>query len=251
MLARQKNCPNLFCGQTRGLRDELFTGILTAYPGHETDPRYIFSSTPVPIEPAELAKSGAALRERAQLGQARLWSLLVGGDGAGYRYTEADWRALAAGLKSLAQRHAIRWLIATSRRSGSLPETILATELDATVLAAATFINTGSRKDASYPEILGAAERHFATEDSHMMITEAIATGCPVHTLRPAEYRTDATNLHFLQLYERDQFITRHDIATLATAVPVNSPAPIRASAPPAEALGKLLQQWWHRVTAR
>ena len=98
VLARQKNCPNLFCGQTRGLRDELFTGILTAYPGHETDPRYIFSSTPVPIEPAELAKSGAALRERAQLGQARLWSLLVGGDGAGYRYTEADWRALAAGL---------------------------------------------------------------------------------------------------------------------------------------------------------
>jgi len=47
------------------------------------------------------------------------WLLLIGGNGAGYRYEDADWRALAAAVNRLGKEEGVRWLVTTSRRTGA------------------------------------------------------------------------------------------------------------------------------------
>ncbi len=243
-LARMLGCPNLFCGEIRGLRPDLFQGIISAYESHAGESPYLIAPTPVPIDPGGLAEKARDLRKREGLGEARCWSLLVGGDGAGYRYTEQDWRELAAAMTKLAASHSIRWLVTTSRRSGAVAEDVLTKYLPPQIVAAAAYAGKGQGQ-VGYHEILGAAERHFCTEDSHMMISEAIASGKPVETLQPARFHTDPSNRHFLEIYQRNGWIHHHAIATLAdTDFPYPTPGTQRGPAV-LDDLATLLADWW------
>src|SRR5688572_14047968 len=47
--------------------------------------------------------------------RARLWAVLVGGDGAGYSYRPDEWRSLAEGLRRLASANGAGLLLTTSR----------------------------------------------------------------------------------------------------------------------------------------
>lgn len=208
--------PNIFCGSIRSLRPDLFAGIVTAFEPPEPHPRYIRCTTPVPIEPAALAEKGASWRARVNC-QDRCWSLLAGGEGAGYHYSAGDWQQLGQALATLSAQHGVRWLVSTSRRTGAEGEAALFAQLNPELVAGSTRAIQGGG-DISYHEILGAAERHFVTEDSHMMITEAIAGTRPVHTLQPAAFQTDEGNLHFLRIYEQNGWIVRQQIAALASA---------------------------------
>jgi uncharacterized protein len=250
-IARQRRCDNLFCGRTRGLRDTFFSGLVTPFEQHSGDPRYIVAPTPVPINPADLAAAARTLREQLALGDTRLWSLLVGGEGAGYHYDEADWRRLAAALAALAERHGIRWLLATSRRTGAAGEALLASLLDGRTLAAATYAFDKAASKATYQQVLGAAERHFCTEDSHMMMSESIATGRPVHTLQPARFKTDPSNQHFIDLYAQRGYITRHDITDLATLTPTAASPTATEGAPSLAALAERLKHWRAQLPRR
>lgn len=245
-LGQAWRCRNLFCGDVRGLRTELFSGIISAYEADAGKPGFIVSPTPVVIDQAELAAKGAAWREHSGMASVRCWSLLAGGEGAGYTYEAEDWQRLAKALEMLGAKHGIRWLITTSRRSGEAanhalkgtgPEYVADTAL------------AGAESSLSYHEILGAAERHFVTEDSHMMISEAIATGAPVHTLQPAKFETDESNLHFLRLYEEKGWITRHAIADAAD---VDFPALKCGSSDAPSVLDELsvkLSAWWQALS--
>jgi mitochondrial fission protein ELM1 len=245
-LAAQLRCRNLFCGDLRGLRPELFAGVITAFDPPAPHARYIRCTTPVPVDPAELEEKGAAWRAHTDCRET-CWSLLTGGPGAGYEYTTADWERLAKALSAMSARHGVRWLVSTSRRTGAEGEAALLDGLDPALLAASIRAVRGGG-DISYHEILGTAERHFVTEDSHMMITEAIASGRPVHTLQPAKFLTDAGNLHFLKLYEQNGWIVRQRIAELAATglehLPPPPPSPPAILADLAEKLAA-----WLKVT--
>ncbi len=244
-LGKQYGCANLFCGEVRGLRADLFAGIISPYEKHRGLSPYLISPTPVPIDRRELGCKAAAFRERSGLRGQRCWSLLVGGAGAGYQYGTADWERLAGALKTLAERHGIRWLVTTSRRSGPEAEAALQRFLPAELVAASSYALKGGG-NISYHEILGVAERHFCTEDSHMMISEAIATGCPVHSLQPAVFQPDETNLHFLELYAGKGWLTRLPIAGLGethfAAAGGTGEAPSVL-----QDLGVELARWWKR----
>ena len=239
-LAQSWRCRNLFCGDIRGLRTSFFAGIVSAYETDAGKAGFIISPTPVTIDRADLAAKAADYRARSGLGDTRCWSLLAGGDGAGYSYTAEDWNNLAAALDTLAEKHGIRWLITTSRRSGAEANAALARVVHAAGLALA-----GTDSALTYHEILGTAGRHFVTEDSHMMISEAIATGAPVHTLQPARFHTDASNLHFLRHYESKGWITRHAIAG-AEGVDFPTLHDGAGDAPAVmDALAEKLAAWW------
>ncbi len=248
-LARAWRCRNLFSGELRGLRPGLFAGVITAFDPPAPHPRYIRCTTPVPVEPAELEEKGAAWRARTDCRDI-CWSLLTGGPGAGYGYSAADWKLLAAALSAISARHGVHWLVSTSRRTGAEGEAALFDGLDPALLAGSIRAVQGGG-DISYHEILGTAERHFVTEDSHMMITEAIASGRPVHTLQPEEFRTDEGNLHFLKLYEENGWIVRQSIAELAASGLESLPPP--PAAPPAilDDLAKKLAVWLKATAAQ
>jgi len=238
---------NIFCGDLRSMHHSHFCGLIMAY---EVDEElkdwnlWIYSPTPVPIDRAEISTKAAAWRERAGTKEVRCWSLLAGGNGAGYSYTANDWQRLALELEALAKKHGIRWLLTTSRRSGPEANAALS-RMTAPHVAGMSL--AGTQSDLSYHEILGAAERHFVTEDSHMMISEAIATGAPVHTLQPEKFHTDKSNLHFLRLYEAKGWITRHPIVGAAGVDFPSLPCGSRDAPSVLDELAEKLAAWWQK----
>jgi uncharacterized protein len=244
-LAARLGCPNLFCGELRGLRPSLFRGVITAYEKHGQQPPFLLSPTPVPVEREALPPLAEALRRRLSLGDAPYWSMLIGGKGSGYRYGQQDWQRLVAAMRVLSQQHGIRWLVTTSRRTGAHAEEFLAELLRGRPEIAASSYALRGGEGISVREILATATRHFCTEDSHMMISEAIATGRPVHSLQPAHFQTTAPNQHFLDLYVGRLWLQRMPIYGMEHApFPAEDPPP----PPRATVLDELAPQlaaWW------
>ncbi|RLS58590.1 MAG: hypothetical protein DWH91_02085 [Planctomycetota bacterium] len=212
-LARAFSCRNLFIGDPRKLGPHCFWRVLT-YRERQPSPPFIhWEITPVPILPEEITAEGQRFREAEALHGAPLWTLLIGGDGGGYRYQREDWEHLIAGMRRLSARHGIRWLTVTSRRSGDIVESMLAT-LEHDPMIARLSLYTRDR-GARYRDFLGAGDRVVATEDSHMMLTEAISAGRPVLSLRPREARPDWTNQLFFDSYSREGYLQRAAIVEL------------------------------------
>jgi len=212
ILAGGYRCPNLFVGSIRRLKPDLFWRILF-YQAQKPAPPFIhWKITPVPIHETRLKERADAFLKQYSLAEGPLWSLLIGGDGGGYVFSEQDWRDLVQLMESCASRFGIRWLVVTSRRTGALAESILGemTKQDA-VAYMSLYASDGGEH---YFDVLGAGERVFVTEDSHMMVTEAVYSGKPVVTLRPRQATPDPSNRHFLEQYEQEKYIVRQAIQT-------------------------------------
>lgn len=245
ILARHYRTQNLFCGRTRRLRPSAFTGILTSDPALLGRGPFLHAPTPVPVDRERLAEAAAAFKRERSATDLRYWSLLVGGPGAGYGYTDTDWITLAESLASVARRCGIRWLVATSRRTGSRGERLLIERSDPDALAGSTLETVGARA-VKYPEILAVAERHFCTEDSHMMLSEAIATGRPVVSLTPESFDTAPSNRFFLDQYFRHGWVRRCSIGELSDYMPDDRRP--TAEPPSLDALAETLAAWWHTI---
>ena len=194
--------------------DNTFAVVLTleAVPG--TASNLVVPLPPSAIDSDEVEQLGAAFRRQLGPPGQRYWALLLGGDGAGYRYTQADWLCLAALLSSLARRHDIRWLLVSSRRTGRRAEALLKGHADAACVAHACWYRD---RDEYRPEAwLGAAERVFVTEDSMTMLSEAACALRPVHSLRPATAAPAQRYEQALQRFAGQRWLCRHTIAELA-----------------------------------
>lgn len=246
-LARNHGRPNLFCGELRGLNPQLFRAVITGFKKYQGKKPYIISPTPVPVDKTSLARAALAFRARSGIGDARCWSLLVGGDGAGYVYTNEDWKFLAAGMKTLAEKYRIRWLVTTSRRSGKAVEDTISSLIEDVSVAGAHYVSR-SESDVSYQEILGTAERHFCTEDSHMMISEAIASGRPVHALYPKHSNTNPSNQYFLDIYMGKGWLCRHAVRDLSYIDFHMVPHPSTENQFVMDELSALLEGWWNSL---
>jgi mitochondrial fission protein ELM1 len=104
-------------------------------------------------------------------------AVLIGGGGA-YDFTAERMAGLAADLATLA-RSGAGLMVTPSRRTGEIAERVLRARLAG--LPAEIWDGTG---DNPYFGYLGLADHVLATADSVSMITEASATGKPVHILQ-------------------------------------------------------------------
>ena len=245
-LARHFGCKNIVCGSLRGFRKSQFSQVITYEQEKAGQAGYILSPTPVAFEKEKVDRAGAEFRQRSGLVDARLWTALIGGNGSGYRWRSQDWIALAEALNKIARDHQVQWLLVTSLRTTKTGDELLKKHVEPGTLAAAHFVT--SEQDVSYIESLGACERVFCTEDSHMMITEAIAMARQVHTLQPKNFQTTSINKLFIDMYLKADFISRHSVDVLNQdrfEIPQNlkiSPKSV------SEELGEKLYDWWHVV---
>ncbi len=188
-IAAAAGAKNLFAGTLRRLQPRHFSLVMTLEPVPGATNNLVVPLLPTTIEPRAVARAGEALRQRLGDPDQRYWLLLAGGPGAGYRYHSRDWQRLATVLGRLAERHGIRWLLATSRRTGARGEQALRTGIAPAHLAAACWSGAG---DPWEPEaFLGAADEIFVTEDSMTMLTEAMCARRPVYSLSPAQAAPD------------------------------------------------------------
>lgn len=127
----------------------------------------------------------AALRaevpdEIARLPHPRI-TVVLGGTGGGYEFSDADIGRLGGALHSLAQSGA-SFLITPSRRT---PPALLKA-VDAATAHAARILWRGEGANP-YPDFLAHADALIVTADSVNMTGETCATGRPVHVFFPSE----------------------------------------------------------------
>jgi len=214
-LARHCGARNIFSGSLRRLAPRLFDTVLTLEPlVPAAANNLVLDLPPSAIDVGALNSRGAALRAKHGLGERQVWTIMLGGNGAGYRYHDADWRQLALLLNRLAVAYGIRWLLVSSRRTGYASERLIKRWLDPAYLAAACWYHEG---DADCIErFLGAAERVFVTEDSMTMLTEAIYSQRPVISLRPAQLQPTPRYADMIRRFADSGWLCRYAIDALS-----------------------------------
>ncbi|MBI9020701.1 MAG: mitochondrial fission ELM1 family protein [Verrucomicrobia bacterium] len=183
-LAKIYGVKNIYCSSLRGLAPSLFTWLISTRTTPAEPNEIRLSVSPVPIDRLEIAEQGRRLRAELHKETQRLWAVLIGGDGSGYRYDRSSMEKLAAGLLELAERNHAQLLITTSRRTGARLEHVLrAFFAGHPEVAYASFYNYKPEKVVT--KFLGAAEIIFCTTESSSMLSESMASGKPVYTLIP------------------------------------------------------------------
>ena len=204
LLARLHRAPNVYSGTLKGYDPAAFDCVFSVVPLGVACNHVL----PLPPVPGELARPLPAAGGEA------LIAVLVGGDGAGYVFKDADWRAFADGLAALARREGARLLLTTSRRTGTSAETILRAALPAELLADAVWWSQAPRKVMR--DFLGAASAIVVTEDSLSMVAESLYAGRPVVSVSPVVAQPNANDGAALQAYAERGLLVRQPLAGLA-----------------------------------
>lgn len=239
LLARATGARNLFCGSLRGVDPGEFTRVVTnrsADDPHAIPTAVVLETAPMPKPPPRPAPAGAD--------RPPLVAVLVGGDGGGYAWREADWRALAATLEA-ADRAGLRLLLTTSRRTTPAAEALLA-EAAAGWRHLERAVFWHRRPEKTVADFLARADLILVTADSATMITEAVLAGRPVLLLAPAEARPPARYRRFL-----DQLVADGRAAMLEPGAGIPDPASAGWFRPipvhPVDELARALAPLWAR----
>ncbi len=221
LLARHHNAGVLYCGSLRGLDPRHFTAAMTLERQANHPANLVLEVPPTLVDRHELDRRGTALRSALAAIEpppsTTLWSVLIGGDGAGYAYASAQWLELGNALSALANRHGARLLITTSRRTGATAERALRDAIDPACIADAVWYSDAPR--AITQNYLGAADVVFATIDSMSMIMETVSAGRPLFAIEPPDGRPDsryADAITRLADAGRLQRIAIHQLAALS-----------------------------------
>lgn len=197
-LARLHNIENIYCSSLRGLAPGLFTVLIASRTGAAATNEILLPTAPAPVDRRVILAEGRQFLSASGLKGKKVWVVLIGGNGAGYRYDFASMELLARGVLALAERHRARLLVTTSRRTGLKLENALRLHLEGRPeVAHATFYH--QRPEKVVAKFLGAADLVFCTADSGSMITEAMVAGKPVYAIEPDRAAPEPFYQAFLQ----------------------------------------------------
>ena len=205
LLRRYYGCPNIFIGSRRRLNAESLVAHLTLEPTGD-DNNIVMTVSPNLVDREQVAQAGQDFIAQQALEQP-LWGLVIGGDGAGFHYTEADWLALAEWANKVALARGVRWLVSSSRRTGALGESVLRTHMLAQTIGYAIWWHSNPEKKLA--AIMGASERLVVTADSMSMINEAMASGSAVTVLALPKHTANARYCNAIDGFEAAGLCTR------------------------------------------
>lgn len=213
LLARQIGCPNIFIGGLRKYDPSLFWRVLTVDEKAGDAPRFLrIPGVLTDLDEEKMLAAASRLKGSVGNCDGPLWGMLVGGDGAGYRFSPRDILCLAELIDREYTWKGVRWMITTSRRTGKAFEDLL--ERSVNPKAVALFSPWSRTSSSDYYGILELSESIVCTDDSQMMIAEAIATGKKVASVYPsnAPPRSNA----ILDLYCQRGFLVRTGLEAAA-----------------------------------
>jgi mitochondrial fission protein ELM1 len=208
-LGHRWRCPAVFIGTRRRLPARALD-ILVHYDPELAMAGYLLLAVlPGPVGPEVGRLAWEALRQERGLDtNGPYLACLLGGDGSGYTWTEADGELLAEGLQTVARAWGARLLLTTSRRTPPALEAVLRQRLPPEILADACWAGAGDarRVVAAY---LHGAQAVLVGEDSMSMIHEALASRHPVATLRPQQATPPAYYLNYVRHAEAEAWLAR------------------------------------------
>jgi mitochondrial fission protein ELM1 len=245
-LAQRMRARNIFTGSLRRLSPALFDVVLTLEPVTPPAPsNLVVDLPPSAIDAGRLGHQAQALRAAHRLEGQSVWALMLGGDGAGYRYAEQDWQQLAQLLNRLGAACGVRWLLLGSRRTGSTAERLIEQGVDNDRVAAMSWYREGD--NSCVGAYLGAADKVFVTEDSMTMLTEAICSQRPVISLRPVAVAPTSRYAAMIERFAAKGWICRYAIDELVAGRRTLDDAQCRVlESPPLQTLSAQLAERLH-----
>ena len=114
---------------------------------------------------------------------------LIGGNGSGYKYSLNDWHELINNIRNLIDESNISPIIVTSRRTSKAHEEYLYRNSLSFADSSSKWFHKGN-SNVDLSALFNQVDNIFVTEESSMMITEAISSGLPVCTLYPKSIKS-------------------------------------------------------------
>lgn len=211
-----RNRPNVFCGSLRGVDSARIS--LVVHTQASNLPNWLSMEVlPAAVDLDATASAATQFSETRLNGDKKgFWSLLIGGNGSGYRFDGRDVTSLVDGCAALAKQHGKRLLITTSRRTGADAEEQLAqwltTHPDAPI---ATCVLYGQRPEKVAAAFMGLAEVVFCTEDSTSMISETVLNQRPLVTVSAGHPYAVPNHIDFLARLTTERRIYRCELSSL------------------------------------
>ncbi len=240
-LARALDIPNIYSGSLRRLNPKLFTTVLTLEPVLGATNNIVLPIHACAVDAQEVSCKGEVMREENGWQDKKVWTLLLGGDGAGYHYSESDWNALGKLMSVLAEKYEMHWLVVGSRRTPKLAEQCIQSTCLSKV---ATYQWASQNNDTDLEACLGVAEKIFVSEDSMTMLTEAIYSMRPVYSLCPVKAEPSSRYESTMQRFSKKLWIERYSVNELLQNPSRLENNSVRVTTePPLEALVNCLEQ--------
>ena len=202
-------CKNILNGALRGLREELFTHITTVIDlGYKN--QIILDVAPSVITKEKLKESGIEFIKNKKLSiNDKYYTLLIGGDGAGYNYDNKFYNNLIEFVKNISIKKNIKWLITTSRRTPLDIEREMKEKLKD---YCAYFVDYNKNPEKVMSSFLSLSEKVFVTEDSSSMISEAILSEKDVFTIGIINNKSDNNYKKILDKFVKSGYIIRSEM---------------------------------------
>ena len=202
---------NLLNGALRGLKEELFTYVTTVIDlGYKN--QIILDVAPNTITKEKLLEKSIEFSNLHNLDMnQKYYSLLIGGDGAGYKYNDKFYDDLIDFVEKVSKEENIKWLITTSRRTPLTAENKLEEKLKN---YSSYFVSYNKKEEKVLLAFFGLSEAIFVTEESSSMISEAISTSKSVYTIGIQNSNPDKNYRTILDKFVKHNFITRIHLET-------------------------------------
>ena len=212
-ISKVLHAKSIFCGSLRHLNAKLFDAILVLEPDL-AKPFISLDVSPMAIDQQVLAQQAEQWRNEHAVLTKPVWTMLIGGNGAGAIYQDSDWKILAEQMNQLAHQFDIRWLISTSRRTGGQAENILKQHLNDDIIIDAVWWSEAPRQVLH--AFLGLSDRVYCGADSMSMMMETISAMRALVVYYPFEFNPDQRFGGVLQRIERTELATVQPISDLS-----------------------------------
>ena len=204
--AKVYECKNILNGALRGLKEELFTNITTVIDlGYKN--QIILDVAPNTITKEKLLEKSDEFLKLNNLNiDQKYYTLLIGGDGAGYKYDNKFYDDLINFVEKVSEERNIKWLISTSRRTPTEIENKLEEMLREYY---SYFVAYNKKEEKVLLPFFGLSEAIFVTEESSSMISEAISSSKKVFTIGNEYSDADENYKSILKKFELNNQIIR------------------------------------------
>ncbi len=204
MLALMYGSTNFFIGNPKKLDHHLFSGVISVL-DLGFDNQIVLDVAPTRSYKGDLTAFAAIYDLDPHY---EYYTLLIGGDGSGYRFEEEDIEQLITFVNATADK--VKWLVTTSRRTPEAYEAKMEKEMNAECFIA--FHKNPQKVVAGFLELSSAV---FVTEESASMVSEGVACGKPVVALAPKHHDADKSYQKILQKFSTGKRIQRVEISKL------------------------------------
>jgi len=198
----------LFVGNPKKLDHRLFTAVLTVL-DLGFDNQILLDVAPTLPYTGDI---NTFCNEHGLDPNAIYYVLLIGGDGSGYVYSDAEYDALIDLVNSSPDD--VKWLVTTSRRTPVEMEVKMQKQMKT-----AMFVAYNQKPQKVIGAFLVLSDVVFVTEESASMVSEAVASGKRVVALYPDQYVSDASYVQIIDKFDQKALFSRHAIVQLEPSV--------------------------------